>query len=285
MLIRYIIMEQTLIEDIRPYASYYSLPDTPPCQAGCIQKTDLVLESQDGIIFGAHSENLAAFSDAFPVVGSGIVANGVVRMDERADVLLMLLQLTHRQRWIRSDKIPFGLLQRLAEASEKFFIPAIMEMCRIQMQAAAFKHPLEVFMYACKHGYDDTRDAAAPGTLDLPFESTLRILRRYPSICTSWISFRYRYVEASVQLYSHDPDLEHCQQCFYWKTFWRRSVLSLTAKPLSETLFMQSWRDEFRCSLKYCKECSGMLPMIRQWIRTELAKSNMPSFTDAINAM
>lgn len=48
-------------------------------------------------------------------------------MDERADVLLMLLQLTHRQRWIRSDKIPFGLLQRLAEASEKFFIPAIME--------------------------------------------------------------------------------------------------------------------------------------------------------------
>ncbi|KAJ3853647.1 hypothetical protein EV368DRAFT_38467 [Lentinula lateritia] len=92
-----------------------------------MQKTDLVLESQDGIIFGAHSENLAAFSDAFPVVGSGIVVNGVVQMDERADVVLMLLQLTHRQRWIRSDKIPFSLLQRLAEASEKFFIPAIME--------------------------------------------------------------------------------------------------------------------------------------------------------------
>ncbi|KAH7878747.1 uncharacterized protein C8R40DRAFT_1038348, partial [Lentinula edodes] len=141
--------------------------------------------------FGAHSENLAAFSDAFPVVGSGIVANGVVRMDERADVLLMLLQLTHRQRWIRSDKIPFGLLQRLAEASEKFFIPAIMECHR----AAAFKHPLEVFMYACKHGYDDTRDAAAPGTLDLPFESTLRILRRYPSICTSWVCENTHFFE------------------------------------------------------------------------------------------
>ncbi|KAJ4488641.1 hypothetical protein C8R41DRAFT_920878 [Lentinula lateritia] len=148
-------MEQTLIEDIRPYASYYSLPDTPPCQAGCIQKTDLVLESQDGIIFGAHSENLAAFSDAFPVVGSGIVANGVVRMDERADVLLMLLQLTHRQRWIRSDKIPFGLLQRLAEASEKFFIPAIME----RLQEPSTFHLKVPYAYS-----EDTLQYAPPGS-------------------------------------------------------------------------------------------------------------------------
>ncbi|KAJ3788469.1 hypothetical protein GGU10DRAFT_262733, partial [Lentinula aff. detonsa] len=154
---------------------------------GCTQKTDLVLESQDGVRFGAHSANLAAFSDAFPVVDSGINANEVVQMTERADVVLLLLQLTHRQRWMRSDKIPFGLLHRLAEAAEKFFIPAIMEMCRIQMETVASKHPLEVFIYACKHSYDDIRDAAAPGTLDLPFESTLRRLSAYPSTCISWV--------------------------------------------------------------------------------------------------
>ncbi|KAJ3715097.1 hypothetical protein C8R42DRAFT_726037 [Lentinula raphanica] len=163
-----------------------SVVDIPPCEAGCTQKTDLVLQSQDGIRFGAHSTNLAAFSDAFPVIGSGIIANEVVKMTERADVVLLLLQLTHRQRWMRSDRIPFGLLQGLAEAAEKFFIPAIMEMCRVQMQAAVSKHPLDVFIYACKHGYDDIRDAAAPGTLDLPFESTLRRLKVYPSICISF---------------------------------------------------------------------------------------------------
>ncbi|KAJ4490173.1 hypothetical protein J3R30DRAFT_3360963 [Lentinula aciculospora] len=155
--------------------------------AGCTQKTDLVLESQDGIRFGAHSANLAAFSDAFPVVGTGIVANEVVRMAERADVVLLLLQLTHRQRWLRSDKIPFGLLQRLAEASEKYFIPAVMEVSYYPFSAAALEHPLEVFVYAFKHGYKDILDTAAPGTLDLPFESTLRKLEMYPSICISWV--------------------------------------------------------------------------------------------------
>ncbi|KAJ3988799.1 hypothetical protein F5890DRAFT_1490280 [Lentinula detonsa] len=257
--------------------------DILPCEAGCTQKTDLVLESQDGVQFGAHSANLAAFSDAFPVVDSGINANEVVQMTERADVVLLLLQLTHRQRWMRSDKIPFGLLHRLAEAAEKFFIPAIMEMCRIQMETVASKHPLEVFIYACKHSYDDIRDAAAPGTLDLPFESTLRRLSAYPSTCISWISYRHRYVEASVQFYSRDPNIEH-SECFYWKIFWRRSVLSLIAKPLSEKLFIQLWRDEFPCSLKYCRHCTGMLPVIRHWIRTELAKLDMPSFAEVVNA-
>ncbi|KAJ3772066.1 hypothetical protein FB446DRAFT_704161 [Lentinula raphanica] len=211
-------------------ATNQCLVDIPPCEAGCTQKTDLVLQSQDGIRFGAHSTNLAAFSDAFPVIGSGIIANEVVKMTERADVVLLLLQLTHRQRWMRSDRIPFGLLQGLAEAAEKFFIPAIMEMCRVQMQAAVSKHPLDVFIYACKHGYDDIQDAAAPGTLDLPFESTLRRLKVYPSICISWL-----------------------------------------------------WRDEFPCTLKYCGQCNEMLPMLCDWIRTELAKMNLPSFTNAMN--
>ncbi|KIK68519.1 hypothetical protein GYMLUDRAFT_154327, partial [Collybiopsis luxurians FD-317 M1] len=151
-------------------------------------ETDLVLESKDGLRFGAHSADLAVFSDAFPVVGSGIVVTEVVQMTETADVVLMLLQFMHRQRWVKSEKIPFGLLHRLAEAAEKYCIFSLMEICRIQMQAAVSQHPLEVFMYASRHGYDDIRDLSAPGTLDLPLESTLRRLSRdYPSVCVPWV--------------------------------------------------------------------------------------------------
>ncbi len=78
--------------------------------------------------------DLAAFSDAFPAVGSVIITNEAVRMAESADVVLMLLQFMHRQRWPRSDSIPFGLLHRLAEAAEKYCIFSLMEVCRVQMQ-------------------------------------------------------------------------------------------------------------------------------------------------------
>ena len=86
-----------------------------------------MLESQDGVQFGAHSSELAVFSDAFPVVGSGIVITEVVKMSENSDVVELLLQLMHRQPWTRLDKIPFDLLYRLAEAAEKYCIFSIME--------------------------------------------------------------------------------------------------------------------------------------------------------------
>jgi hypothetical protein len=94
-----------------------------------------VLESSDGILFGAHSTNLETYSSGFPPCSFRNNSIEVVTLPESSEVLALLLQYMHHQRQPDSSKFQFKVLSGLAEAVEKYMIFSAMEVCNIRMKS------------------------------------------------------------------------------------------------------------------------------------------------------
>ena len=62
----------------------------------------------------------------------------IVRVDEPARVLELLFQFVYPREHRELDDLPFELLEKLAEASEKYQLFAAMGICRAHMQFVFF---------------------------------------------------------------------------------------------------------------------------------------------------
>ncbi|KZP15943.1 hypothetical protein FIBSPDRAFT_688132, partial [Athelia psychrophila] len=60
----------------------------------------------------------------------------------------------------------FEDVSAVAEVSEKYFVFAAMEVCKIHMRVAILKYPLEVLTYASRHRHDKIYNKVAPRTID-----------------------------------------------------------------------------------------------------------------------
>lgn len=151
---------------------------------------DLLLESSDGIIFGAHKANLEQFSAGFPIAEATNSDNEVVTLSENGSVLRLILQLMHNTRQPDLRTIKFRTLELLAEAVEKYMIFSAMQVCMLCMELSFIHliplslpeltqlflrkclniYPLEVFLYAVKHDYGELADKTAPSLIRTPLE-------------------------------------------------------------------------------------------------------------------
>lgn len=84
-------------------------------------------------MFGAHQRNLENFSDSFPLAGSTTV-DEVVVLEEKADVLRLMLQFMHNTRQPNLGEVSFSILAPLAEAVEKYMIYSAMQICHTHME-------------------------------------------------------------------------------------------------------------------------------------------------------
>lgn len=108
-----------------------SFPGIPECSF----PVDVILQSSDGVIFGAHSANLEMYSSAFPPAAFGPpTLDDIVLLPEPSEIVSLLLQYMHHHRQPDSSKIPFTVLEGLAEAVEKYVIYSAMEVCKIRME-------------------------------------------------------------------------------------------------------------------------------------------------------
>ena len=99
----------------------------------CYLSIDLVLQSSDGVRFGAHKMNLEQYSAGFPTADSTVFDN-IVTLSEKASVLGPLLHFMHNTRQPDLSKLSFDTLGLLAEAVEKYMVFSAMQVCNIYMR-------------------------------------------------------------------------------------------------------------------------------------------------------
>ncbi|KAJ7717471.1 hypothetical protein B0H16DRAFT_438427 [Mycena metata] len=157
----------------------------PKCEVCNACEPDRTLEASDGTRFGVSTSNLHRFSGAFPAPGSvntDSTAYEVVVLPETAHVVRLMVQFIHpgvRQPAIWQIETPW----QLAEAVEKYMIFPALEVVKARVRSLAAKYPIQVFIYAARHGHDDLLpDVEKPiGLADYhSMENTLQILYAEP---------------------------------------------------------------------------------------------------------
>ncbi|KAF8875464.1 hypothetical protein CPB85DRAFT_1235918 [Mucidula mucida] len=156
----------------------------------CTADVDIVLKSIDGVLFGAHSHYLSAWTEAFPMPDNVLTLTEVVDLPEKAATLEIVLKFVHPQRPPAVDTISDDLLILIAEAVEKYGVYPGMEVCRLRMKQLTSTHPLQVLLYAIRHGHNDIIDDAASHSVYKRIEDAWKILRSNQSAYTAWVRFR-----------------------------------------------------------------------------------------------
>ena len=107
--------------------------------SNCQLPVDIVLKSSDGCLVGAHHDNLAHFSEAFPTPGSVKTTDTPVDLSEDGETLRLLMHFMHHHRLPNLAEHAGTLLNKptqliaLAEAAEKYLVYSAMGMCNIRI--------------------------------------------------------------------------------------------------------------------------------------------------------
>ncbi|KAF9052050.1 hypothetical protein BJ165DRAFT_1341372, partial [Panaeolus papilionaceus] len=170
---------------------------------------DIVIISSDGRAISAHKANLGQFSNGFPPhdgsdtsaeTGRGLLER--VSLQEKGDVLRLLLQFMHHTLLPDLDEVPFEVLAGLAEAAEKYGVFSAIALSKKCMRSFA-KDPqfsaynaATILFYALKHGYKQIADDAANLTLSVSLESLLHIAQKAetrPEHVIQWVCPNFAY--------------------------------------------------------------------------------------------
>ncbi|KAF9457634.1 hypothetical protein BDZ94DRAFT_1272645 [Collybia nuda] len=262
-------------EDVKPRVS---------CEISeCLLPIDVILQSSDGVRFAAHSINLEIYSSAFPPAAFGPTPDEIVHLPESSEVIRLLLRYMHHHRQPDSEVITFDVLEGLAEAVEKYVIYSAMEVCKIKMKEAISDHPLEVLVYAAKHGYPDMCDKAAPATLSYSLEDIKKYLQHRIGIFIFMAKVQYRecWLELIDFAYKDPEVLPHClhrggiRECEKWVPFHHAVITEIRVDP-SRMAGIKSLIE----SKKYLIECLQCNSRANYWASTLSTRiTSVPNFS------
>jgi DNA-binding transcriptional regulator YbjK len=92
----------------------------------------MTVSSSDGVLFKVHRKNLEFHSDVFADAANATLPQNddeIVQLSETSDVLDLLFQYMYRQRQPELKDVTFKVLAGLAEAAEKYVVPAALDCC------------------------------------------------------------------------------------------------------------------------------------------------------------
>ncbi|KAF8152284.1 hypothetical protein B0H34DRAFT_774712 [Crassisporium funariophilum] len=190
------------------------LPPKCPVE-DCYLAVDILLKSSEGHIYGAHQANLESFSGGFPIAGS---VSGVddekgieVQLAENTSTLKLMLQFMHNVTQPDLDVIKFADAAALAEAAEKYMIYSAVQLCKFFMRIHADSYPVDVFVYAIKHGHMDLARVAASNTVPTKSHPDFRPwnLKSSDSILALLAAFHNRYREECERQIDNIPRIMH----------------------------------------------------------------------------
>ncbi|KAJ7189086.1 hypothetical protein C8R46DRAFT_1056567 [Mycena filopes] len=156
----------------------------------CAPDADVTIASSDGVLFKLHRKNLEVHSDVFASAGDTTrPENGddIVHLTEPSDVLDLLFQYMYRQPQPNLKAVDFKTLAALTEAAEKYVVYSALTLCRMYMSDAIPDHPLEVLVYAVKHGQEELMDKAARRSMGRKFAEVMNVLPQ--DIFKTWVRF------------------------------------------------------------------------------------------------
>jgi len=104
--------------------------------ADCKAPIDVIFRSSDGKLFAAHKSYLGTYTGGFPAAETTEASANpeVIELEEKADVLLLVLQFAHPERPPSTVSLENEVIMRLAEAVEKYVVFGAMEVCRLRMR-------------------------------------------------------------------------------------------------------------------------------------------------------
>ncbi|KAF8728410.1 hypothetical protein AX14_006685, partial [Amanita brunnescens Koide BX004] len=105
-------------------------------------------------------------------------------MSERSEVLVLLFTFMYPERQPNLTKVGFRVLADLAEAAEKFEVYSAMATCYTHMAAEIEKYPLDILVYAAKHGHFELLDKSALMVIGQPLGTVID--RMPPVIALAW---------------------------------------------------------------------------------------------------
>ncbi|KAL1752020.1 hypothetical protein FB107DRAFT_220831, partial [Schizophyllum commune] len=145
--------------------------------------------SSDGMRLYIERAKLEREADAFPPPSATLDPGEVVPLEENGETLEMLFRFVDREEYVRLEDVEFDLLARLAEAAHKYRVYSAMSSCPdTPCRAQHDKHPVEVLVYALKHGHSDIADAAAPFTVGRRARDMLQTLPSQADYL-KWVGF------------------------------------------------------------------------------------------------
>jgi len=127
------------------------------------------------------------------------VLDEIVDLSEPSSLLDILFQYIYPQRQPDLQKIEFGTLAELAESAEKYQLYSAMGVCKIFMELQIIAHPLEVLLYAWRHGYPELMDEAALLGIDLDLTTASRSLP--PGLLVIWVKYYELWSSIMLELY------------------------------------------------------------------------------------
>ncbi|KAF7362556.1 hypothetical protein MVEN_00603800 [Mycena venus] len=164
-------------------------------QQFCTLDADITISSSDGVLFKVHRRNLETHSGVFADAADATrPENGgePVELSETADVLEILFQFMYPQLSQPDFRtMDFKTFAGLAEAVEKYMLYSALKPCRLTMEDSISTHPLEVLVYAQRHGHINLANQAAQQSMGCGVADALAILP--PDTFRAWILFHSRW--------------------------------------------------------------------------------------------
>ncbi|KAJ7669113.1 hypothetical protein B0H14DRAFT_3538781 [Mycena olivaceomarginata] len=156
----------------------------------CAPDADITLSSSSGRLFRVHRKNLETHSSAFASASAATAAQPEpepepVALTEPSDVLELVLQFMYPQPQPDLRALDFRTLAALAEAVEKYEVHSALAICRSQMESFVCTNPLEVLVYALRHGHTNLVNEAAQQSMRCGVAEAMDILP--PETFRDWV--------------------------------------------------------------------------------------------------
>ncbi|KAJ8091028.1 hypothetical protein PM082_024635 [Marasmius tenuissimus] len=170
-----------------------NLPTT--CQAiqECSIPVDVVLQSSDGKLLGAHSKNLEWFAGGFPLSGS-TTQSKIVPLPESSVTLDYFLKFTHNHPVPDLSALNIDQLLLLAEAADKYCNSFALAACKLPMQLLADQsndYALRILRFKAISQDFEGIDRIAVKTFGFPIKHVLKSFgQSHAHEFAMWINFQ-----------------------------------------------------------------------------------------------
>ncbi|KAF6745855.1 hypothetical protein DFP72DRAFT_1175867 [Ephemerocybe angulata] len=234
-----------LASELNSDASCLTSQESPSCPVGseCILPVDLVLQSSDGKLIGAHRTNMEHFSDGFPTCDSVTSTSEPVPLTEDGETLTLLLRFMHKHKYPGLTPMDAASIFALAEAAEKYMVYSAMASSHAYIEHNCKEHPVLSLCYAVKFDYPAIADAVSSLTLLVSLEEIQRLSISNHRLVYAW--FRYREVYLSVATSILDRYATGARVKEHDCPFWDRYLKGTAAKiPPTSTETLKSIADE-----------------------------------------
>ncbi|KAF9258315.1 hypothetical protein L218DRAFT_737708 [Marasmius fiardii PR-910] len=181
-------------------------PSTCEAIEGCTLPIDVIFQSSDSRLLGAHSKNLESFADVFPLSGSTSHSD-VVPLAEKGDTLLIFLKFTHNHPAPDLSGLDIDSLLDLAEMANKYCNYFALTACRQPMRMLASKsaeNALKILRFKAIHRDLEGIDKIAARTMEYPILHVAQDFGEHHTYeFTVWIKFQQQWKEVVSQYRSH----------------------------------------------------------------------------------